>query len=114
MPEPVEPELIPASQFSALVYCPRLFFLEHVEGEREDSAVKGAGTRLQDSVFQCDLSDREREQLITDLSPHIHGEEDPLLLIESIWLGPSEGRAARCARALGRLYKPPEQGPVIV
>ena len=73
--------------------------------------MKGAGTRLQYSVFQCDLSDREREQLITDLSPHIHRQEDQLLLID---LGPSEGRAASCVRALGRPYQPPEQGPVIL
>lgn len=62
-------------------------------------------------MFQCDLSDREREQLITDLSPHTLREEDQLLLID---LGPSEGRAAGCVRALGRPYQPPEQGPVIL
>ena len=73
--------------------------------------MKGAGTRLQYSVFQCDLSDRERELLLTDLAPHIHSEEDQLLLID---LGPCEGRASRCVRALGRPYKLPKPGPVIV
>lgn len=73
--------------------------------------MKGAGTRLQYSVFQCDLSDREREQLLTDLTPHIDREEDQLLLID---LGASEGRAAGCVRALGKPNKPPERGPVIV
>lgn len=73
--------------------------------------VKSAGTRVQYSVFQCDLSDREREQLLSDLQPLLHAEQDQLLCID---LGPCDGRAARCVRALGRPYKPPEQGPVIL
>lgn len=79
--------------------------------QRVHRIMKGLGPRVQYSVFQCDLSDREREVLITDLTPYIHREEDQLLLID---LGPCEGRAARCVRALGRPYQPPESGPVIV
>src|SRR5262249_28563721 len=84
---------------------------EHERWQSVYKIMKGAGTKLQYSVFQCDLSDRERELLLTDLSPHIHSEQDQLLVID---LGPCEGRAAHCVRALGRPYKPPEHGPVIV
>ena len=39
------PDLLPTSLLNALVYCPRLFFLEHVQGEWEDSADTLAGRR---------------------------------------------------------------------
>lgn len=52
--------------------------------------MKGAGTHLQYSVFQCDLSDRGREQLITDLTNVIMASEDQVLFID---LGPADGRA---------------------
>lgn len=38
-------DLIPASMLNALVYCPRLFFLQYVQGEWEDSADTIAGRR---------------------------------------------------------------------
>ena len=37
-PEPAEERLLPARMLNELVYCPRLFWLEHVAGEWEDKA----------------------------------------------------------------------------
>lgn len=73
--------------------------------------MKGAGEWLQYSVFQCDLSDREREELVFDLSALIHDREDQVLFID---LGPSEGRAATSIASLGRPYVHPERKATIL
>lgn len=44
--EEEDAELIPAAMLNALAYCPRLFFLEYVQGEWEDSAETVAGRRV--------------------------------------------------------------------
>jgi CRISP-associated protein Cas1 len=44
MTEPLD--LIPARMLNELVYCPRLFYLEHVAGEWEESADTVAGKRV--------------------------------------------------------------------
>jgi CRISP-associated protein Cas1 len=41
-----EEELIPARMLNELVYCPRLFYLEHVAGEWDESADTLQGTRI--------------------------------------------------------------------
>ena len=43
-------ELIPAAMLNALSYCPRLFYLEYVQGEWEDSAETIAGRRVHQRV----------------------------------------------------------------
>jgi CRISPR-associated protein Cas2 len=73
--------------------------------------MKGAGEHLQYSVFRCDLSAREREQLISDLIDVIRPTEDQVLFVD---LGPPDGRAATCITALGRPYAPPGHAPIIV
>jgi CRISPR-associated protein Cas1 len=45
-PEDAEDRLIPARMLNEVVYCPRLFYLEHVAGEWEDSADTIAGKRV--------------------------------------------------------------------
>jgi CRISPR/Cas system-associated endoribonuclease Cas2 len=72
---------------------------------------KGAGEHVQYSVFRCDLSAREREQLISDLTEVIRPTEDQVLFVD---LGPPDGRAATCIVALGRPYAPPGHAPIIV
>jgi CRISPR/Cas system-associated endoribonuclease Cas2 len=62
-------------------------------------------------VFRCELSDREREQLISDLTELIRPTEDQILFVD---LGPPEGRAATCIVAHGRPYAPPARAPTIV
>ena len=72
---------------------------------------KGAGEHVQLSVFCCDLSLRQLEALLLDLSEVILPSEDQVLFIE---LGPTDGGAALRVRALGRPYEPRSPGPVIV
>jgi CRISPR-associated protein Cas2 len=74
-------------------------------------ALRGVGDHLQYSVFRCDLSDRERAQLVADLDVLIDHREDQVLLID---LGPADGRAGECIEALGVPYIPPSRRPVIV
>ena len=42
-PEPAEERLLPARMLNEVVYCPRLFWLEHVAGEWEDTSDTVAG-----------------------------------------------------------------------
>lgn len=73
--------------------------------------MKGAGDHLQLSVFRCDLTDRQRESLKLDLVDVIKPSEDQILFIE---LGPSEGRPTERVVALGRPYREPQTGPVVL
>jgi CRISPR-associated protein Cas2 len=73
--------------------------------------LKGAGARLQFSVFQCDLSDRGREQLISDLAEVIAPKDDQILFVD---VGPAEGRAAKSVRAVGRPYELEGRRAVII
>jgi CRISPR/Cas system-associated exonuclease Cas4 (RecB family) len=45
-PSSAEEQLIPARMLNEVVYCPRLFYLEHVAGEWEESADTLAGKRV--------------------------------------------------------------------
>ena len=74
-------------------------------------AMRGFGDHLQYSVFRCDLSDVERAKMIGRLDRLIDHVVDQVLIID---LGPSTGRAARCIEALGRAYKEPERGAIVV
>ncbi len=63
--------------------------------------LRGYGDHLQYSVFRCELSDRERAQLVADLSEEINHKEDQVLLFP---LGPAEGYNHENVSALGRPY----------
>jgi CRISPR-associated protein Cas2 len=69
--------------------------------------MKGAGEHAQYSVFRCNLTDRAKEELITDLLQVIHAGQDQVLFID---LGPAAGRAATCVSSLGLPYEPPKRG----
>lgn len=73
--------------------------------------MRGWGDHLQYSVFRCDLSARERAQLVTEVSALIDHGADQVLLVD---LGPPEGRAGDCFFALGRPYTAPERHAIIV
>ena len=74
-------------------------------------AMRGFGDHIQYSVFRCDLSPRERVEMIAALHPLIDHEVDQVLVID---IGPEEGRAANCVEAIGRPYTHPERIAVIV
>ncbi len=71
----------------------------------------GAGDHLQLSVFRCDLTERQREALVSNLGEIIKPTEDQVLLIE---LGPSDGHVAERIRALGRVYQEARRVPLVV
>lgn len=62
---------------------------------------KNHGTHLQYSVFECDLTPRERTTLERELKGVIKHDEDQVLFIS---LGPAEGRGDRVIAALGMPY----------
>jgi len=62
---------------------------------------KNFGNHLQFSVFECDLSERERIEFERELAALIHHTEDQILFIR---LGPSENRGERVITALGQAY----------
>jgi CRISPR-associated protein Cas2 len=71
----------------------------------------GFGDHLQQSVFRCELTDRERVELRAALADVIHHREDQVLFVD---VGPSEGRGRTGITALGQRYVPSERAPVIV
>jgi CRISPR-associated protein Cas2 len=62
---------------------------------------KNHGTHLQFSVFECELTPRERTQLESELKEVIKHDADQVLFIS---LGPAEGRGERVISALGLPY----------
>ena len=73
--------------------------------------MKGAGEHVQLSVFCCDLSERQKETLLSELSDVIMPSEDQVLLID---LGPTEGVGRERVTSLGQAHSPGEPGPVIL
>jgi CRISPR-associated protein Cas2 len=70
----------------------------------------GFGDPLQYSVFRCELSDAERQLMISALSTIIHHKEDRVLIAD---MGTRKRRAPRALRFLGRHEPTPEQSPVV-
>jgi CRISPR-associated protein Cas2 len=73
--------------------------------------MRGYGDHLQLSVFRCELSDRERAEMIAELSPLIAHDQDQVLIVD---LGPADGRGELVFRSLGRAYVAPERHAIIV
>ena len=73
--------------------------------------MRGFGDHIQLSVFRCELSPRERVELIAALTPIINHDEDQVLLID---VGPAEGRAAVVFEAMGRPYLSPLRHALVV
>jgi CRISPR-associated protein Cas2 len=73
--------------------------------------MRGFGDHIQYSVFRCDLSERERAEMVAALDPLLDHSLDQVLIVD---LGPSDGRANDCIVALGRPYTCPERHAVII
>lgn len=73
--------------------------------------MRGFGDHIQLSVFRCELSPRERVELIAELAPIINHDEDQVLFVN---VGPADGRAAVVFEALGRPYLSPLRHAVVV
>jgi len=74
-------------------------------------AMRGYGDHLQLSVFRCELSARERAEMIAELSPLIAHGEDQVLIID---IGPADGRASLVFDSIGKPYVAPVRHAVIV
>jgi CRISPR-associated protein Cas2 len=74
-------------------------------------AMRGYGDHLQFSVFRCELADRERAEMIAELSQLIDHDEDQVLIID---IGPADGRAGLVFEAIGKPYIAPERHAIIV
>jgi CRISPR-associated protein Cas2 len=73
--------------------------------------MRGFGDHVQLSVFRCELSPRERAEMILALSEVISIEADQVLVVD---IGPPDGRAASAFEAVGRPYRPPLRHAIVV
>jgi len=73
--------------------------------------MRGYGDHVQYSVFRCELSERERVELMEKLTQAIKATEDQVLLFP---LGPAGGQRELNVHAVGLTYKPVEHGAVII
>ena len=73
--------------------------------------MRGYGDHLQYSVFRCELSDRERAELMTKLSDVVKHDEDQVLLFP---LGPAEGMREQGIFHVGKPYEVQASGAVVI
>jgi len=73
--------------------------------------MRGFGEHIQFSVFRCELSARERIEMIAALTLVINHDEDQVLLVD---VGPADGRGATVFQALGRAYLSPQRHAIVV
>ena len=73
--------------------------------------MRGFGDHIQLSVFRCELSLRERVEMIAALVPLIDADVDQILIVD---VGPVDGRAGDVFEALGRAYLPPTRHVIVV
>lgn len=73
--------------------------------------MNGYGEHLQYSVFQCELSDRERIQMIAELTDIIHHQQDQILIFS---LGNADRYNANSTIALGKPYQFVERHAIVV
>ncbi|MEZ6066500.1 MAG: CRISPR-associated endonuclease Cas2 [Planctomycetaceae bacterium] len=75
-------------------------------------AMCGHGDRLQFSVFRCQLSEIELQQLKEKLWPLLNLSEDRIMVAD---LGPIEGRGGECLEFWGQPLSPaPRRGAVVI
>ncbi len=74
-------------------------------------AMRGYGDHLQFSVFRCELSDRERAEMLSELGGLIAHDEDQVLVID---IGPADGRANLVFESIGKPYVAPERHALVV
>ena len=75
------------------------------------TTMRGFGEHVQLSVFRCELSPRERVEMIAALAPSIDHDVDQVLIVD---VGPVDGRAAEVFQALGRSYVPASRSAIVI
>lgn len=73
--------------------------------------MRGHGDHLQYSVFRCELSDRERVELMTELSDVVQQDEDQVLFFP---LGPAGGMRDSAVYYVGRSYEASHHGAIVI
>lgn len=73
--------------------------------------MRGYGDHMQYSVFRCELSDRERAELMTKLADVLKPSEDQALLFP---LGPVGGAREETIHHVGRPYEPSDRSVIVV
>lgn len=73
--------------------------------------MRGFGDHLQLSVFRCELSAKERQEMMAALAEIISAENDQVLIVD---IGPPDGRAATAFETMGRPYRPPIRTAIVV
>lgn len=73
--------------------------------------MRGYGDPMQYSVFRCELSDKERMDLITKLTAIINNAVDQILFFP---LGPAGGERENGIHHVGRAYVPVDHGPIVI
>lgn len=73
--------------------------------------MRGFGEHIQLSVFRCELSARERVEMVAALTLIVNHDEDQVLLVD---VGPADGRGATVFQALGRAYLSPQRHAIVV
>ncbi|MFS8586614.1 MAG: CRISPR-associated endonuclease Cas2 [Acidimicrobiia bacterium] len=84
---------------------------DEVRLRRVHDVVRSYGTRLQYSVFLCDLSQVEKIRLWEDLRPVMNQVEDSVMFVD---LGEPAGRGTACFEFIGPAPDLPRDGPTIV
>ena len=79
--------------------------------KRVYKTMRGFGDHLQLSVFRCELSTRERAEMIAAVGPVIDQAADQVLIVD---IGPAEGRGAEVFSTLCRAYVQPERHAVVI
>jgi CRISPR-associated protein Cas2 len=79
--------------------------------QRVYKTMRGFGEHLQLSVFRCELSARERVEMIAALTPIIHHDEDQVLVVD---VGPATGRSETAFHALGKTYVAPQRHAIVL
>ena len=73
--------------------------------------MRGFGDPVQLSVFRCELSDRERAEMIMALDLEIHHRDDQILIVP---LGPPKGLNAQAITTLGRTLAATHRHAIVI
>lgn len=73
--------------------------------------MRGYGDHLQYSVFRCELSEKERVEMIAKLAKVIQSQEDQILFFP---MGPAGGQHENNVLHLGVAYTPSDHGAIVI
>lgn len=78
---------------------------------RTYNKMRGYGNHLQYSVFLCDLSEKERIIMVSELMDIINLSEDSVIIFE---IGASENNAGKRIKTIGKALEMKERNAIII